>query len=127
MSLPLNVGRNIVSSGLLGFSTDFTAVRLLLVPAAEFLIFKVQITSGAGPLKLCFSAFDTCLFQHLGCVQMALRLMALIFQFKIVVISLGNYPRAYCRTFAYLGKQPHLGLGLLAFTQFLKVCHHVVS
>lgn len=48
---------------------------------------QVQITSGTVPLKLCFSASDTCLFQHLSCVQMALHSKALTFQFKIIVIS----------------------------------------
>ena len=87
------------------------AVRLLLMPASEFLIFKVQITSGAGPLKLCFSAFDTCLFQHLSCVQMAFHWMALTFQFKIVVISVRKLSQGLLQNFGIFGEAAAPGIG----------------
>lgn len=90
---------------------DFMVVRLLLMPAAEFLIFKVQITSGAVPLKLCFSASDTRLFQHLSCVQMTLHSKALTFQFKIIVISFRKWSQGLLQNFCIFGEAATPGIG----------------
>lgn len=50
---------NIVYSGLPGFSAASMVARQLLMPAAEFLILKVQIISGARHLNLFFLLVTT--------------------------------------------------------------------
>lgn len=88
---------------------DFMAVRLSLLQS-----FNLQITSGAGPLKLYFSAFDTCLFQHLSCVQMALYLMALTFEIEIVVISLRKLSQGILQNLFIFGEAAAPRIGTVA-------------
>lgn len=82
------------------------------MPAAEFLILKVQIISGAEHLQLFFSPCDNCFFRHYSYVQMALLSMALNFEIEIIAISFGKLSQGLLQSFCMFGEaDPTPGIG----------------